>query len=319
MKFYTKKEYQLIADMYGLGKVQKISKLHIGFGMSTKAAVQTSLGKFVVSKNILSNKKDIVSKSKESLQYEINMLQNVKGMPVPAFKPSLNGNYIEKFKNDWITAYPFIPGKAPKKITPKIAFALGAFLGEFHKRSQKFKKKLSSRRRYYDLNPEVMRMMRPCAYKQTNPKLKAIVQKVEKGVMENQPPSKLPQSPIHVDIYSGNELFQGERLTGIIDFGNFYIGPCMVDVGKTVMWNFCPKKKLEKKLIKNFITGYNSQRKFNKDEREYLKKAVLYAIYSHIWVDLYHVRIKYVPESWPLMLMRRFLPVAKDIEMNGLK
>ena len=317
-KFYTKKEYQKIADMYGLGKVQKISRLHIGFGMSTKAAAQTSLGQFVVSKNILSDKKDIVSKSKESLRYEIDMLNAIKGLPVPVYRLSMGGNYIEKFGRDWITVYDFIPGKSPKKITVPMAYELGKFLGEFHRRGQKFKKDLSSRRKYYDLNPSVMKKMKPFAYKQTNPKLKSVVQEIEEGVENNQPPVKLPRSPIHVDLYSKNELFEGNKLTGIIDFGNFYIGPRMVDVGKTVMWNLCPNKKLDKNLFKNFIAGYTSKRKFNKTEQAYLRKAILYAIYSHIWVDLYHIPLKYVPESWPLMLIRRFLPVARQIEKDGI-
>lgn len=317
-KFYSKKEYQLIADMYELGKAQKVFRLHVGYGMSTKAAVQTSLGKFVISKNILSNKKDIVSKSKESLQYEINMLQTVKGMPVPSFMRSSRGNFIERFKDDWVTVYSFLPGKPPKRIRPVMAFALGAFLGEFHKRSQRFKKNLKSRRKFYDLNPSVMKIMEPYANQQTNPKLKSIVADIKRGVVSNRPPSKLPRGPIHVDIGHTNELFQGNKLTGIIDFGNFYLGPFMVDVGKTVMWNFCPRKKLDKQLLEEFIAGYTSKRKFNGVERAYLKKSILFAIYSHIWVDLYHVPIKYVPESWPLFLVKSFLPVAKDIERNGL-
>jgi len=317
-KFYTKEEYQKIADMYGLGEVQKISRLHIGFGMSTKAAVRTSSGRFVVSKNILSDKKDIVSKSKESLQYEIDMLNAVKGLPVPVYRLSTHGNFIEKFGCDWITVYDFIPGKSPKKITIPMAYEVGKFLGKFHKRAQKFKKDLAVRRKYYDLNPDVMNAMEPYADQQANPKLKSIVEDIKKGVVDNRPPFKLPQGPIHVDIGHTNELFDGNKLTGIIDFGNFYLGPFMIDVGKTVMWNFCPNRKLDKRLFKEFIAGYNSERKFSKTEQAYLRKAILYAIYSHIWVDLYHVPIKYVPESWPLMLIRRFLPVARQIEKDGV-
>lgn len=319
MKFYTKKEYQTIADMYGLGKVQKISKLHIGFGMSTKAGVQTSSGKFVISKNILSDKKDIVSKSKKSLQYEIDMLNAVKGLLVPAYRLSSKGNFIEKFGDDWITVYDFIPGKSPGSITAPMARGLGEFLGEFHKRGQKFKKDLKSRRRFYDLNPRVVKKMEPFARRQKNPVLKSIVEKIKKGIEDNRPSLKLPRGPIHVDIGHTNELFQGNKLTGIIDFGNFYIDSFMIDIGKTVMWNFCPREKINKQLLKEFLAGYNSKRKFNRDEIAYLKKSILYAIYSHIWVDLYHIPIKYVPESWPLMLIRRFLSVAKQLERSDFE
>ncbi|MDD5489487.1 MAG: phosphotransferase [Candidatus Moranbacteria bacterium] len=317
-KFYSKKEYQKIADLFNIGKVHKIFKLHLGYGMSTKAAVQTSSGKFIVSKNILSDKKDIVSKSKESLQYEIDLLNVVKGLPVPVYRSSLCGNFIEKFGRDWVTVYDFIPGKSPRRITAQMALELGKFLGEFHKRGRKFKEDLKSRRRFYDLNPKVVKKMNPFARSQKNSVLKSVVERIKKGVEENRPSSKLPRGPIHVDIGHANELFQGNKLTGIIDFGNFYIDTLMIDVGKTVMWNCCPNKKINPQLLKEFIAGYNSRRKLNKDERAYLKKAVLFAIYSHIWVDLYHIPIKYVPESWPLMLIRRFLPVANQIEKSHI-
>ena len=318
MKFYTKREYQLISDMYDLGKVRRIFKLHIGYGMSTKVAAQTSLGKFIISKNILSDKKDIVSKSKESLQYEIDMLNLMKELPVPNYRLSLKGNFIEKFGNDWITVYDFIPGKSPKRITARMAHEIGAFLGEFHRQGSKFEKDLKSRRKFYDLNRRVMRTMDSYANRKTNPKLKAVVTNIRKGVVGNQPLADLPRGPIHVYIGHTNELFQGEKLTGIIDFGNFYLGPFMVDVGKTIMWNFCSRGKIDKKLLKEFLAGYASKRRFNRKERTYLEKSILFAIYSHIWVDLYHVPIKYVPESWPLFLIKSFLPVAKDIEKNGL-
>lgn len=317
MKFYTKKEYQKIADMYCLGKIQRLSYLHRGY-QSPKVAVETPSGKFVISKNKLSNKKDIASKSQESLQYEIDMLKTVKGMPVPSFQLSSGGKFIEKVGDAWTTVYPFLPGKAPKVITTPMALDLGEFLGEFHKRSQKFKKNLKARRKFYDLNPRVMKIMDPYARQQTHPILKSVVEEIRRGVINNRPSPALPRGPIHVDIGPGNELFIGNKLSAIIDFGNFYIGPLMIDVGKTIMFNCRSGNKFDRKLLRKFIAGYASKRKLNREEKAYLKKSILYAIYSHIWVDLYHVPIKYVPESYTLFLVENFLPVAKDIEKSGI-
>lgn len=317
IKYYTKKDYQIIADLYELGKVKQIFYLYIGYGGSAKAAVVTPLGKFVISKNIISNGKGIVGKSREALQYEIDMLQTVKGMPVPSFLSSKRQKFIEKFKDAWVTVYPFLPGEPPQKITPTMAYQLGEFFGDFHRRSHKFQKELPARRKYYDLNPETMARMRVFAYQQTNPLLKKVVSSVEQGVITNYPPSKIPRGPIHVDPCSKNELFQGNKLSAIIDFGNFYLGPLMVDVGKVIMWNCCPGRKLNRRLFQKFISGYNNKRKFSRQESAYLKKAILYAIYSHIWVDLYHVPIKYVPESYALFLVKNFLPVTRQIEKEN--
>jgi len=315
LKFYNRKDYQLIADLYGLGKINKLFYLHKGY-QSPKVAIKTSLGKFVISKNKLSDEKDIISKSIESLQFEVDVLNAIKGLQTPSFVKSKKGRYIEKFKDDFVTIYKFIDGDTPKKNTPKMAHALGLFLAKFHNQSKNFKKCPASRRKFYDLNPRVMKKMRPLAYKQNNNLLKSVVGEIESGVKRNYSPSSLPNGVIHVDIYSGNELFKKEKLTGIIDFGNAYVGPLMIDVGKTIMWNCCINGRLDKNLLREFIKGYENIRKLTKPEREYLKKSILYAIYSHIWVDLYHVPIQYVPVKYALFLVKSFLPVARKLEIE---
>lgn len=317
IKYYNKKDYQAIAELYGLGKVSSLSYLYRGFGGSAKVAVVTPGGKYVISKNLLSAKTSIGNKSRESLQYEIDMLETVKEMKVPNFLKSVKGKYIEKYGDGWITVYKYLPGTSPQKMSPAMAYELGLFLGEFHKRGQKFKKTLRTRRKYYDLNPRVMKAMDNLAHRQSNKTLMSYVERIRQGVADNQPPAKLPAGPIHVDIYSRNLLYERNKLSAVIDFGNFYIGPFMVDVGKAIMWNCSPNGRLDRNLLRRFLTGYQSQRKFNKQEIAYLKKAILYAVYSHIWVDLYHVTIKYVPEKWPLFLIKSFMPIVEQIEKNN--
>ena len=313
-RFYIKKEYQSIADLYNIGYIKNISSLHRGYGGSAKYRVVTSKGKFIISMNVFFDKKDgIIIRSKESLQCEIDLLNFLKGMPVPHFKVSLNKNYIEKFKDSWITVCNFIPGHTPNKINSHMAYELGKFLGEFHIRSKKFYRNLDSRRKFYDFNNNILRQMKSQVKKQTNKILGSIVEEIEYGIKKNRPQSKLPVGPIHVDIGHNNELFQKNKLSGIIDFGNFYHGPFMIDVGKTIMWNCCITGMLDEKLFKSFIHGYKEKRRLNKNEAKYLKKSILYAIYSHIWVDLYHIPIKYVPIKWTLFLVKTFLPVARKL------
>jgi homoserine kinase type II len=247
------------------------------------------------------------------------MLNTLKDMKVPHYKYSENNKYIEKFKDGWVTVYDFIPGKSPKKINKEKAFELGKFLGEFHKLSYKFKKEIPTRRKFYDLSHSVIEKMEVVAKKQKNNKLASLVEEIKIGVIKNSPSRNLPVGPIHVDIGHNNELFIGNKLSGIIDFGNFYRGPYMVDIGKTIMWNCCSGGKIDIRLYKSLMSGYNSKRKLNVIESKCIAQSILFAIYSHIWVDLYHVPIRYVPESWPLFLINTFLPAAKNIEKSGLK
>ena len=92
----------------------------------------------------------------------------------------------------------------------------------------------------------------------------------------------------------------------------------MVDVGKTIMWNCCKHKKLDFKLTAELLRGYETKRKLNKKEKSYLKNSILFGIFSHIWGDLYHVSVGYIPENYTISLIRNFLPIARKLEKNKL-
>ena len=195
-----------------------------------------------------------------------------------------------------------------------MAYQLGQFLGTFHVQGRSFPTLLRGRRKFYDLSAVVMKKMDAYATQQTNPFLKAVVQEVREGVLRTRPPKILPKGPIHVDIKPENELFVDGILTGVVDFGNFYIDTLMIDVGKTIMWNCGKGKSIDRTLMAELLRGYEEKRKFTKQERDYLPSAILFAIYSHIWVDLYHVPLHYVPESYTVSLVKTFLPIARTLE-----
>ena len=299
-----------ISLLYRLGNVHSVKKLHTGL-QTPKFVFETERGKFVVSTPKLSNSQKVISKSKDSLLLEIALLNILKDLPVPHYIASSRHNFVEKIDGCWVTVDKFIPGSKPKHITPNMAYQLGNFLGEFHREGKKFKKNLSKRRRFYDLNKKMMRLMEIYAEKQDNRILKSVVNEIRMGVEKNLPPAYLPKGPIHVDIKPDNELFVKGKLSGVLDFGNFYVDCLMIDIGKTIMWNCVKNSQVDKKLLSAFMNGYQDKRKLSRTEFRYLKKSILYAIYSHIWVDLYHVPLGYVPESYTLSLVKNFLPVAR--------
>ena len=198
-----------------------------------------------------------------------------------------------------------------------MAHALGAFLGMLHTRGKTFHKSLEGRRKFYDLTLKIVKKMYKVAHRQRNPLLRSLVDEVRIGVEKNRPSRDLPCGPIHVDIKPENELFAEEKLTGIVDFGNFYIGPYMIDFGKMGMWNCVRKGRFDRKLFEEMRRGYESKRKFSRAEVGYIKKSILFAIYSHIFVDLYHVPLKYIPESYAVFLVKEFLPAARRLEENS--
>ena len=152
------------------------------------------------------------------------------------------------------------------------------------------------------------------AREQSNPLLQGHFERVRMGLIENRLPAGLAVWPIHVDLKPVNELFTGETLSGVLDFWLFYRDALLIDIGKAIMWNCVQDKKVNPELMSHFLEGYERERILPERERALLKKAILFAIYSHIYVDYYHVPLEIVPESYTIGLVKDFLPVADDLE-----
>ena len=123
-------------------------------------------------------------------------------------------------------------------------------------------------------------------------------------------PKNLPSGPIHVDIKPENVLVNKGEVTGVLDFDNTYIGPYIIDIGKTIFW-FCIKQgKLNKQLFSQFIKSYEQKRRLTPIERKFLGNAINYAIASHIYVDYYrYCYEKTTPYKYLKMLLKEFYPV----------
>ncbi len=318
-KFFTRGQYQRVADVFGLGSVQKFFHFDTHGFESSKTMLETSRGTFIVSIHRLPKKGDKVGKSRSSIQYEIELTNKLKGLPVPRYIQSASNEFIVHMFGAMVTVYRYLPGHPQKKITPKMAYQLGAFLGKFHQLGKRFRGVLRGRRKFYDLPPAVVATMDRYARRQTHPLLKAAVRECRDGVLRNRLPKGIPSGPIHVDVKPENELFTGEKLTGVIDFGIFYRDALLIDVGKTVMWNCCRGSTIDQRLFSSFMKGYLSKRKLTPTERSLLQQAILFGIYAHVYVDLYHIPLKRVPESYTLSLVKTFLPVARWLEKNEIR
>lgn len=318
--FLTPVQYQQVAYLFCLGIVKRISFFDTHGFESSKAILKTTTGSFVVSLYKVPVKGDAVGKSKASIQYEIDLTRTLKDLPVPEYLPSRHEQYIEREFGFHITVYKFLNGKPPKIITSRKAYQLGVFLGEFHHQGRKFLSPLRGRRKFYILSHAVLRKMDVHARQQTHPLLGTVVNEIRSGVEKYYLPRdvKLPVGPVHVDVKPENELFIKDRLTGILDFGIFYRDYFLVDIGKTIMWNCSKQGKIDQQLFHSFIRGYCSKRRLVLQEKAYLKQAILFGIFAHIYVDLYHVPLQRVPEEYTLFLVKNFLPIARWLERNKL-
>ena len=314
-RFFSKSEYQKIMDFFGLGKIRTIEYFKQGLA-APKIHVKSTKGRYVIAKYKLGKGENFKNKPRTALRSEIDLLTSLENLPTPNYILNCKNDYILDYKGFAITVYKFLPGRAPKAMNEEKIFQLGKFLGNFHQQGAKFKNRFTARHIFYDFSNKKMKFMKKYAYNQKNKELKSVVAEVEREVIKNRPHYNFSQGPIHVDIKSDNELFQRDKLTGIIDFGNFYVGPYILDLGKTIIFNCVINNQINKKLKTQFLRGYESQRRLTKQEKKFLNRSILYAIYSHIWLDLYHVPLKLVPARHTLYFVKNFLPAARQLNKS---
>jgi homoserine kinase type II len=311
-RFFEKAEYQAISEPFGLGNITAIEQFSGGLA-APKVMVETEKGKFIIAKYTLGSGDSFKNKPREALAEEIKLLNALVDLPVPHYVPDKSGEFILDYKGYGITVYRFLEGKHQYELNTKQVFELGKFLGSFHKQGMPLKNQFSKRYKFYDFDKERWEAMKPHAYDQTNTKLKEVVEEVEREVLRTKPDPDLPSGPIHVDIKADNLLFEGNHLKGVVDFGNFYVGPLILDVGKSIIFNCTREGEIDKTLMNELLSGYESFRPLNDKEKEYLNDAIVYGICSHIWLDLYHVPLKLVPESHTLYFVETFLPAARRL------
>ena len=214
-KFINNNQYQKIADLYRLGRIKNIKRIKKGFE-AVKVVISTSRGEFVISRYPIVFKIDPVNKTENSLQFEIDLVNFLRKLPVNHYLKSKNGFLIENYLNSYFTVCNYLTGEHPQFINPKRAYALGKFLGSFHQQGKNFRKKYKDRRKFYELTPSVVKQMDRYALRQKHSVLKKVLPEIREGIREYYLPANLPRGPIHVDVKPDNELFIGNKLTGVL-------------------------------------------------------------------------------------------------------
>ena len=187
-------------------------------------------------------------------------------------------------------------------------------MGHFHVQSSKIKINSSQRRKFYYLIDKDKNKMDPFVRRQINPKIKSFYKEVRKNIDAFDPPRNLPKGHIHVDVKPDNELFIGNKLTGIIDFGIAYPGPLLLDIARTMIINCSRHGELNTKLCDNFLRGYSKYRKLTALEKNSLTRTLVFITYAMIYVDMYHVPFGRVHPDFPMHWIKNFLPVAHQLK-----
>lgn len=157
------------------------------------------------------------SPGREALPYITAFMDklNIAGLPCPRILNDKDGGKIGVLSGKPALLLSFLDGNAPAPITPAHCAALGDCLARMHKAGQHFALK---RPNPWSLPRLLKRKDDYLSYAEKfepglSKKLLPVIERLQKKWPQN-----LPTGHIHADLFPDNTLFQGERLTGVIDF-----------------------------------------------------------------------------------------------------
>lgn len=246
-------------ESYDIGKLE----LHKGISegiQNTNYIVKTDKDKFILT--IFEDKRIL-----DGLDFFFSFTEHLadKGIPCPPPIHSRNGNILQDCKGKKAAIVGFLDGKWPRSIRANHCVEVGKYSALLHKAAKGFIHKREC--------PQYELLYRYDLLKKEGKDIdlfkSGIVKEIEKSAeyIKSNWPKDLPSGVVHGDIFPDNVLFEGEKLTGIIDFymsrHDFYVA----DLANTLtQWCFENKAEFNITKARALLSAYNNERKLNKDE-----------------------------------------------------
>ncbi|TVQ83199.1 MAG: homoserine kinase [Micavibrio sp.] len=207
----TDNDLQQFLARYDLGALHAFSPVTAGIN-NTNYLLETETGRY-----ILTLVEDF-SPGREALPYITAFTDRLRtaGLPCPEVISDTDGNRISQLAGKPALILSFLEGTEPKPVCAAHCRALGETLAKMHRAGEHFALTrpnpwsvpalLKKRGFYLD-----------CAEK-FEKNLSAELAPQFDFLEQNWPEHELPEGNIHADLFPDNTLFDGETLTGVIDF-----------------------------------------------------------------------------------------------------
>ncbi len=153
----------------------------------------------------------------EDLPFFLNLMEHLaaKGIPCPTPVHGRDGAALRRLKDRHAVIVTFLAGMWPRRPTPRHCAALGEALARLHLAGRDF-----GMRRDNDLSVGAWRSLLKQSAHRRDEVASDLAEEIadELDVLESCWPTALPTGVIHADLFPDNVFFDGERLTGLIDF-----------------------------------------------------------------------------------------------------
>lgn len=190
------------------------------------------------------------------------------GLPVAPPERTLDGMTTTIFCGKPTLLTKRLPGNHPTVITENQCAAMGKALAEIHTSKPKINK---SRDNPFDLEWTIRTRGQLKELDATEQDLAETVINNLKSFAESKNKADLPTGIVHADLFPDNTLFEGDNLTGLIDFYHACTDYLAQDLAITInAWCRQEDASLNLPRLKSLLSGYQSERQLTSAEVESL-------------------------------------------------
>ena len=273
----SKANINQILENYNLGRLKNYKGIKEGIE-NTNYYLLTDKKKFIIT--IFEKRVDL---SQIPFFFEIMHNSKSAGIECPVPLKNKQGNYVSVIKNKKMAVFLFLEGNSKKNWSENNCFQVGQKLANFHfanKNNKLFSKNNFSIKFWQETfikNSDKINQIIPNALN---------IIKEEIHFISSNWPDELPQGIIHADLFPDNVFFQGNTISGFLDFYFSCNDFLSYDLAITVnAWCF-KDMQFNKNFYSSLIAGYQSIRKLEELEKEkfniFLRGASLRFLFTRL-------------------------------------
>ncbi len=208
------------------------------------------------------------------------------GLPVPSALRDSNGVAIHSLAQKPALLLPKLAGAHPAVPSLEQCTAIGQALARLHRVSQASA--------YYHHGTRDLAWLAASAETMTNDlephdaDLLGSIRQAQQAVADS---AGLPQAVIHGDLFRDNCLFEGDELTGLIDFYSASTGHLLLDLAVTVNdWCSMADGSLDLERCHALVSAYRQRRPITDNEREHWNHFLILAA-ARFWLSRLNARL----------------------------
>lgn len=258
MSVYTKVSEAELATWlahYDVGAPQECKGIAAGIE-NTNYFLSTTAGRYVLTL--------FERLSEEELSFYLELMRHLasRGIPCPSPIAARDGALMVPFKNKPAALVSRLPGATLTAPDAQHCAAVGAVLAELHRAGHDFSGGPDNPRGprwWHATAPQVMPFLDQAAQK---------LLREELAFQAQYRASDLPRGPIHADLFRDNVLFDGHRLTGVLDFYFAGVDAWLFDVAVTLNdWCVQSDGRIDTVRAQAFLQAYHSKRPLSANEK----------------------------------------------------